>query len=45
MRKAYQQSQWTDQQRKRRDFSPIIENGCVMNGCIPLDDFAEVRLM
>ena len=41
MRKAYQQSQWTDQQRKRRDFSPIIENGCVMNGCIPLDDFAE----
>ncbi len=32
---------WTLAQVKRREFEPKLEDGCVLNGCIPQDDYAE----
>jgi hypothetical protein len=32
---------WTPAQRARREIAPILVDGCVSNGCIPLDDYAE----
>ena len=31
----------TARQRQYREASPIIEDGCIVNGCLPMDDFAE----
>ncbi len=34
-------SNWTPSQRNRRDFEPEVEDGCIVNGCVPMDDYAE----
>jgi len=31
----------TPAQRSRREVSPILEDGCIVNGCIPMDDFSQ----
>ena len=32
---------WTPTQRSHRSIEPILVDGCVSNGCLPLDDYAE----
>ncbi len=39
--RRWQLKPWTDQQRRRREVSPIVEDGCNINGCIPMDEYAE----
>jgi len=34
-------SSWNLEQMVRRQVEPILERGCVINGCIPKDDYAE----
>jgi len=34
-------SRWNLEQLARREIVPIEEDGCILNGCIPLDDYAE----
>ncbi len=41
MRKKWQMSNWTLPQMNRRDFEPEVEEGCIINGCVPVDDYAE----
>jgi len=32
---------WTAAERSRREILPILEDACIVNGCIPMDSFAE----
>ena len=32
---------WTQKERMRREMPPILENGCIVNGCLPVDTYAE----
>lgn len=41
MKRHWKLSDWNIQQMNRRDFEPVVEDGCVINGCVPMDDFAE----
>jgi hypothetical protein len=34
-------SNWNLEQLSRREIVPMEENGCILNGCIPQDDYAE----
>ena len=41
MKRKWQMSNWNLDQMNRRDFEPEVEEGCIINGCIPMDDYAE----
>ena len=41
MKRKWKLSQWNAEQMIRRDFEPETEDGCVINGCVPMDDYAE----
>ena len=41
MKENWKMSNWTLAQMERRDFEPEVEEGCIINGCIPQDDYAE----
>lgn len=40
MRRKWKMSNWNINQMNRRTFEPEFEDGCVINGCIPQDDYA-----
>ena len=41
MKRKWKMNNWNPQQLARREIVPIEENGCIINGCIPQDDYAE----
>ncbi len=41
MKRKWRMSEWTLPQMNRRDFEPEVEDGCIINGCVPQDDYAE----
>jgi len=41
MKRKWTMSDWNLEQLSRREIVPIEEDGCILNGCIPMDDFAE----
>ncbi len=41
MKRFWQRKPWNERQRRHRDVSFVIEDGCIMNGCVPMDDYAE----
>ena len=41
MRRPFAMREMTVSQRRKREQIAVIENGCVINGCVPMDDFAE----
>ena len=41
MKEKWTMSDWNLDQLSRREIVPIEEDGCILNGCIPQDDFAE----
>ncbi len=41
MKRRWRMSQWNLDQLNRRDFEPEVEEGCIINGCVPMDDYAE----
>ena len=32
---------WTQKERMRREMPPVLENGCIISGCLPMDTYAE----
>jgi len=42
MRRQWRMSHWNLEQFSRREIVPLEENGCIINGCIPQDDYAEM---
>jgi hypothetical protein len=41
MKRFFQLKPFTEKQRRHREVSPILEDGCIVNGCVPMDDYAE----
>ena len=41
MKRKWKMSNWNLEQLSRREITPIEENGDILNGCIPMDDYAE----
>jgi hypothetical protein len=41
MRRFFQRRPLTSDEFKRRQREPVFEDNCVMNGCLPQDDYAE----
>ena len=41
IKRKWKMSAWNIDQMTRRQVEPILEQGCVVNGCIPQDDYAE----
>ena len=41
MKRFWRMSRWNIEQMNRRQFEPEIKDGCVINGCVPQDDYAE----
>ena len=42
MKRKWQMSQWNLDQLSRREIVSLEENGDILNGCIPMDDFSEM---
>ncbi|MGL6196869.1 MAG: hypothetical protein ACRC2T_18810 [Thermoguttaceae bacterium] len=41
MKRKWQRPNWTPRQIAHRQVEPLREDGCIVNGCLPLDDYAE----
>ncbi len=41
MKRKWHMSNWTLEQMNRRRFEPETVEGCIINGCVPIDDYAE----
>ena len=41
MKRKWRMSNWNLEQLARREIVPIEEEGCILNGCIPMDDYAQ----
>jgi len=40
MKRKWRMSNWNLEQLSRREIVPVEEDGCILNGCIPQDDYA-----